>query len=133
MQTKIKRALLLLYQVRPNAPLTATGVTGTEDSTGAIDLDWDDMDGAESYVIHCSPANDPDPHNAIYMFYSETSDYRFTPSKLQAHEVGDDLYFWVQTFNVKGVGANETEKAEYLNTTQLGSAWSDVVKITTTK
>lgn len=91
------------------------------------------MDKAQAYVVHCSPANDPDPKNAIFMFYSETSDYRFTPSKLQPHNAGDKLYFYVQTFEVKGVGANETEKAQYLNSTQFGSAWSDVTEMTMKK
>lgn len=91
------------------------------------------MDKAQAYVVHCSPANDPDPKNAIFMFYTETSDYRFTPSKLQNHVAGDKLYFYVQTFEVKGVGANETEKAQYLNSTQFGSAWSDVTEMTMKK
>lgn len=125
--------LLSPYLLHPNAPQSVTGVTGTEDSTGAVDLAWTGHDEDLAYVIHCSPANDADPHNAIYMFYSETPDYRFTPSKLQAHEAGDKLYFWVQAFHIKGTGANETEKAQDLNVNHLGSAWSDVVEMTMVK
>lgn len=110
-----------------------TGVTGTEDSTGAIDLAWAGDGKDKAYVIHCSPANDSDPKNAIYMFYSETPNYRFTPSKLQIHNPGDKLYFWVQAFHVTGTGNTETEKAQDLNVNHLGSTWSDVVEITMTK
>lgn len=109
-------------------------MTGTEDSTGAIDLAWDAVDGAQSYIIHASPANDSEPKNAIFMYYTETNSYRFTPSKLQPHEVGDKLYFYVQAYNELGVGANETEKARYLHDGEFtGSAWADVVEVTMKK
>lgn len=67
------------------------------------------------------------------MFYSETQNYRFTPSKLQAHEAGDKLYFYVQAFHVTGTGSTEIEKAQDLNVNHLGSAWSDVVEMTMKK
>lgn len=122
---------LLLY---PSAPSAPQGVTGTEDSTGAVDLSWEAVDGAKSYIIHASPANDQDPKNAIFMYYSETNSYRFTPSKLQPHEVGDKLYFYVQAYNELGVGADETEKARYLHDGDFtGSAWADVVEVTMKK
>ncbi|MFK4917170.1 MULTISPECIES: fibronectin type III domain-containing protein [Lactococcus] len=120
--------------LHPNAPQQPTGVTGVEDSTGAIDLTWDAVDGAKSYVIHASGANEDDPKDAVFMYYIEEPSYRFTPSKLQQHVPGDILRFYVQAYDELGVGADETEKAAYLHDGPFtGSAWSDVVEMTMTK
>lgn len=110
-------------------------MTGTEDGTGAVDLSWDaDTTGdTKSYVVHASPANETDPHKAIFMYYTEDPNYRFTPSNLQPHQPGDVLRYWVQAFDEVGVGANETEKAEYLNVNGYGSEWSSVVEMTMKK
>lgn len=110
-------------------------MTGTEDGTGAVDLSWDaDTTGeTKSYVVHASPVNESDPHKAIFMYYTESPNYRFTPSNLQPHQPGDILRYWVQAFDEVGVGANETEKAEYLNVNKYGSEWSAVVEMTMKK
>ena len=66
------------------------------------------------------------------MGYSETPSWTLAAADVPALEAGDKIYLYVQTFNVKGRGANDIEKAAYLNEHELGSAWSDPVILTKT-
>lgn len=85
-------------------------------------------------MIHYSPANETDPKKAIYMGYSETTSFSLAKGDIPVpHVAGDKIYFYVQTFNDKGVGSTDIEKAEYLNSGQfLGSSWSAPVEVEVT-
>ncbi|WP_225667007.1 fibronectin type III domain-containing protein [Lactococcus garvieae] len=91
---------------------------------GSVSLNWDYVPDAKAFVIHYSEANESDPHNAKFMGYSESDSWSLTQADVPALQTGDKFYLYVQSFNKVGVGANDIEKAQYLNTTALGSAWS---------
>lgn len=117
------------FNQHPNAPLN---VTGDETSDGGISLNWDAVPGAKSYLIHYGGPNESDPTQAIFMGYSETNSWTLANSDVPEHNVGDKLYFYVQTYNELGVSATDVEKAKYLHDGEFtGSAWSQVVEITT--
>lgn len=107
--------------LRPNAPQNVTGVI---ESDGSISVNWNPVQGAKAFVVHYSEANDSDPHNAKFMGYSESDSWSLTQTDVPVLQPGDKLYLYVQSFNKIGVGASDIEKAQYLNTTALGSAWS---------
>lgn len=119
--TCLKTQLLRLH---PNAPLKPTSSGLTKNS---VKLDWNDVTGAKSYVIHYG--TDTDPTKAIYMQYSEVSEFTMTDAIYGATLAGTTVNFWVQTFNKVGQGANDIAKAQWLNTTQTGSAWSPMLKV----
>ncbi|MFB8699855.1 fibronectin type III domain-containing protein [Enterococcus hirae] len=81
-------------------------------------------------MIHYGDANQSDPHDAIKMGYSETNSWSLEAVDVPPLEEGDKIYLYVQTFNVLGEGANDIEKAEFLNENKLGSAWSDPAVLT---
>lgn len=118
-----KQAQLL----HPNAP---GGVQGTLNEDGSISISWNAVDGAQAYVIHYGDANQSDPHQAIKMGYSETNSWTLAAKDVPSLNSTDKIYLYVQTFNKKGTGANDIEKAAYLNENALGSAWSDPVILT---
>lgn len=113
----------------PNAPQNATGVLNED---GSVSLSWDAVTKAQAYVIHYGNANESDPHEAIFMGYSETPSWTLAAADVPALNSADKIYLYVQTFNVKGRGANDIEKAAYLNEHELGSAWSDPAILTKT-
>ncbi len=108
----------------PSAPKLVTGQIKTD---GSVELDWDIVLGAKSYLIHYADANETDPHRAIYMGYSETSSWTLAAKDVPTHVAGDKIPFFVQTYNVLGVGATDVDKARNLHDNQhlTGSAWSD--------
>lgn len=113
--------------LHPNAP---GGVQGTLNEDGSISMSWNAVDGAQSYVIHYGNANESDPHEATFMGYSETTSWMLAAKDVPSLNSTDKIYLYVQTFNKKGTGANDIEKAAYLNENALGSAWSDPVILT---
>lgn len=113
----------------PNAPQNVTGVLNDD---GSVSLSWDTIPKAQAYVIHYSNANESDPHDATMMGYSETTSWTLAAKDVPTLNSGEKLYLYVQTFNVKGRGATDIEKAAYLNEHELGSAWSDPVILTKT-
>lgn len=118
--------------LHPNAP---QGTQGTLETDGSISVSWNPVEGAKSYIIHYSPANETDPSKAIYMGYSETTDFTLAKADIPVpHASGDKFYFYVQTYNVVGKGATGVEKARYLHDGQFtGSAWSTpAVEVTVT-
>ncbi|MDV7772408.1 DUF1071 domain-containing protein [Enterococcus hirae] len=74
--------------------------------------------------------NESDPHEATFMGYSETTSWTLAAKDVPTLNSTDKIYLYVQTFNKKGTGANDIEKAAYLNENALGSAWSDPVILT---
>jgi len=65
------------------------------------------------------------------MGYSETADWILSVADVPTLETGDEIYLYVQTYNDKGVGDNDLEKARYLHDGPFtGSAWSVPVVIT---
>lgn len=97
---------------------------------GSVEISWDAVDGAQAYVIHYGDANQSDPHQAVKMGYSETNNWTLAAEDVPILEAGDEIYFYVQTFNNLGEGANDIEKAAFLNENKLGSAWSNPVVLT---
>lgn len=76
-------------------------------------------------MIHYGPANEQDPKKAIYMGYSETNSWTLA-ADVPAHAASDKICFYVQTYEDKGQGANDIEKAKYLHDAEiLGSEWSE--------
>lgn len=128
MEILIKNTSKNLNQhLRPKAP---GGVQGTLNEDGSISMSWNAVDGAQAYVIHYGNANESDPHEATFMGYSETTFWTLASKDVPSLVSTDKIYLYVQTFNKKGTGANDTEKAAYLNEHALGSAWSDAVILT---
>lgn len=126
--------LLALDQISPLPeklrPKTPFEVSGQLEADGGVSLSWGEAEGAKSYVVHYGDANDSNPENAIYMGYSEINTWTISPEDLPSHEPGDEIYFWVQAYGIKGKGETDIEKAQYLHDGPfLGSAWSDVVSV----
>lgn len=110
--------------MHPNPPQS---VNGGFNEAGEIDISFDLVNGAKSYVVHYSGVNQSDQHDAIFMGYTETNSWKLSATDVPALESGDKLYCYVQTFNKLGVGENDIEKASYLNSNALGSAWSSAL------
>ncbi len=115
---------LLSLQLHPNAPV---GTQGRLNTDGSVSLSWDSVDGAQAYVIHYGNANESDPHQAKMMGYSETTTWNLEEKNVPVMISGDKIYYYLQTFNVKGIGENDIQKADYLNQVKLGSQWSDPI------
>lgn len=81
-------------------------------------------------MIHYGPANVVDPHDTILMGYSESNTWTLANADVPAHEPGDKINFYVQTYDELGQGENDIEKAQYLHDGEFtGSAWSDKLEI----
>lgn len=113
-------------------PRTPQNVTGEFNEDGAISLHWDAVNDAKAYVIHYSNANESDPHQAIFMGYSEVTSWTLAAKDVPSLNSADKIYLYVQAFYEKGKGVNDIEKASYLNEHELGSAWSSPVVLTKT-
>lgn len=119
---------LLKKQSHPNAPQKVTGVINSD---GSIKVTWDSVEGAQAYVTHYGEANQSDPKEAKFMGYSETTTWTLKAADVPELEAGDKIYIYVQAFREKGEGANEIEKARFLNEGEfIGSAWSKEVVLT---
>lgn len=114
-------------RIHPNTPRNPQS---TLNEDGSVTVSFDAVAGAKSYVIHYGNANESNPKKAIFMGYTETNTWTLSKENLPANTTGDKLYFYVQTFNDLGEGANDIEKASYLNNNKLGSAWSEPTIIT---
>lgn len=65
------------------------------------------------------------------MGYSETNSWTLAAANVPTLTTGDKIYFYIQMYNVKGLGATEVDKARYLHDGQfIGSAWSAPVILT---
>ncbi|EPF4429093.1 hypothetical protein ACSSP6_004999 [Escherichia coli] len=93
-------------------------------------MTFDPVKNAKAYVLHYADANESDPKKAIYMGYTETTTWTLAAKDVPALEEEDKFYLYVQTFNVLGEGANDIEKAAFLNENKLGSAWSEPLVLT---
>lgn len=94
-------------------------------------MNWDEVDNAESYLIHYADANEAGPRDAEYMGYAETTSWTLATADVPTLATGDKIYLYVQTYNVKGLGATDIDKARYLHDGQfIGSAWSLPVILT---
>ncbi|MFK4900598.1 fibronectin type III domain-containing protein [Lactococcus petauri] len=114
--------------INPNAPQNVSGVINED---GSVTVNWGVVNNeAKAFVIHYGNANQSDPHEAIYMGYTESKSWTLSSADAPALQVGDKLYLYVQSFNEVGTGANDIEKAQYLNTNVLGSEWSKEVVLT---
>ncbi|HFC9196351.1 fibronectin type III domain-containing protein [Enterococcus lactis] len=108
--------------LHPNAPQNVTGVLNAD---GSASLSWDAVPKAKSYIPHYTDANQTDPHDANKMGYTETNSWTLSAADMPHLEAGDEIRFYIQTYNVVGQGANDIEKARYLHDGEfLGSAWS---------
>ncbi|MFS7400681.1 fibronectin type III domain-containing protein [Carnobacterium maltaromaticum] len=114
-------------RLHPNAPQNVTGILKGD---GSISVSWDAVVGAKSYVTHYAEANQSDPHQAVFMGYSEQNSWTLSADDVPALVEGDKIYIYIQTFTEKGVGADDIAKAAYLNENKLGSAWSKAVILT---
>lgn len=113
--------------LRPKAPQNVTGVINGD---GSISIEFDQVSDAKSYVIHYSGANQADPHDAIFMGYTEATDWNLAAGDVPALEAGDKIYLYVQSYREIGEGANDAEKAAYLNSGPFtGSSWSDQIEL----
>ncbi|WP_242387586.1 fibronectin type III domain-containing protein [Enterococcus gallinarum] len=116
---------LLNNQLHPKAP---QNVTGELKADGSITLDFDAVTDAQAYLVHYGNANQSEPPQAVNMGYTETTSWTLATGDVPALETGDKIYLYVQTYNEKGVGADDIEKARYLHDGDfLGSAWSEPV------
>lgn len=119
---------LLKKKLHPNAPQKVTGVINSD---GSIKVTWDSLEEAQAYVTHYGGANQSDPKEAKFMGYSETTTWTLKAADVPELEAGDEIYIYVQSFREKGEGANEIEKARFLNEGAFtGSAWSKEVVLT---
>lgn len=66
----------------------------------------------------------------IFMGYTETNSWTLAASDVPVHVAGEKFHICVQTFNVKGTGATDIDKARDLHDNHLGSAWSAEVVVT---
>lgn len=118
------------FLLHPNAPQNVTGVLNTD---GSASLSWDPVPGAKSYIPHYTDANQSDPHDANKMGYTETNSWTLSAEDMPQLEAGDEIRFYIQTYNEVGQGANDTEKARYLHDGNFtGSPWSEPVVLTKT-
>ncbi|MDG4970108.1 fibronectin type III domain-containing protein [Lactococcus lactis] len=99
---------------------------------GSITVNFDAVPGAAAYVPHYGPANEADKTKMPFMGYTETNSWTLAAADVPTHKVGDKFHICVQTFEVKGTGANDIEKARDLHDNHLGSEWSAEVVITAT-
>lgn len=130
MQIRITNTSKKQRQLHPKAPQNVTGVLNDD---GSVVLDWDPVPGAKSYIPHYGDANISDPSQAIYMGYTETNSWTLSAADMPQLEAGDEINFYVQTYNKVGVGATDIEKARYLHDGDfLGSAWSEPIVLTKT-
>lgn len=114
--------------LRPNAP---RNVTGEIKEDGSISLSWDAIEDAQSYVLHYGNANQSEPTQAVNMGYTETNSWTLATGDVPTLTAGDKIYLYVQTYNQKGVGVDDIEKARYLHDGDfIGSEWSDPVVLT---
>lgn len=98
----------------------------TVEADGSIKVSFTAAPKAEAYVLHYGPVNEFEPRKAIFMGYTETTDWTLAVKDIPVPYMnGDVLYIWVQAFNEKGTGATDVEKAADLNDgTHWGSEWS---------
>lgn len=81
-------------------------------------------------MTHYGEANQTDPHDAVYMGYTETNSWHLEAKDVPALAVGDKIYIYVQAFNAKGVGLTDVEKARDLHNNGFGSAWGVAIVLT---
>lgn len=118
----------LKKKLHPDAPQKVTGVINSD---GSIKVTWDSVEEAQAYVTHYGGANQADPKEAKFMGYSETTTWTLKAADVPELEAGDKIYIYVQSFREKGEGANEIEKARFLNEGAFtGSPWSKEVVLT---
>lgn len=128
MQIPITNTSKKQRQLHPKAPQNVTGVLNAD---GSVSLSWDEVPGAKSYIPHYGDANQSDPLLAVKMGYTETNTWTLAAEDVPPLEVGEKLYFYIQTYNVVGEGANDVEKARYLHDGNFrGSEWSEPVILT---
>ncbi|MFK4966025.1 fibronectin type III domain-containing protein [Lactococcus garvieae] len=114
--------------LHPNPP---QNVTGGINSDGSISLNFDVVDGAQAYIIHFGNANQSDPHDAVFMGYTESNTWNLGTVDAPELQTGDKIYLYVQSYNQKGEGSTEVEKAKYLHDGDFtGSPWSTAVVLT---
>ena len=117
--------LVLLKKSHPNVP---QNVTGVKKSSGEIEITYDAVPEAKSYLIHYGPANSTDPHDAEFMGYSEATSFTLAAEDIPVGATtGDKIPFYVQAYNVIAPsGTTNVEKAAALHDADniTGSAWS---------
>ncbi|WP_311924264.1 fibronectin type III domain-containing protein [Enterococcus avium] len=92
---------------------------------------WNAVDGAKAYIIHYGNANQSNPSDAAFMGYSETANWSLNTGDVPTLNDGDQLYFYVQTYNEVGIGDNDVDKAQYLHDGSFtGSEWSEPAIVT---
>lgn len=114
-------------RVIPNAPQS---LVGEFNAANGVDLAWDAVPGVGSYVIHYGNANVTDPKQMTLMGYATGASWTLDAANVPALTDGDTISFAVMAYNEVGQGANDIEKAAWLNEHGVGSPWSDIVKLT---
>ncbi|MDG6113748.1 fibronectin type III domain-containing protein [Lactococcus formosensis] len=108
-------------------PASPQNVTGAINSDGSVKLEWNAVSEAQAYIVHYGNANQSDPHDAIFMGYTESNTWTLALENVPELQTGDKIYFYVQAYKQKGQGSTEVEKARYLHDGDfIGSSWSDV-------
>lgn len=111
-------------------PAKPQSVVGEFNASNGIDLAWDAVEGAGSYVIHYGNANVTDPKQMTLMGYATTPSWTLDEANVPELADGDTISLAVMAYNEVGQGANDIEKAAWLNTNGHGSPWSDLVTLT---
>lgn len=82
-------------------------------------------------MIHYGAKNVNTPAQMTLMGYSEETEWTLKTADVPAWTAGDKLTFAVQSYYHRGAGANDIEKAQYLNSSSFGSSvWSQLVTLT---
>lgn len=114
--------------LHPNPPQNLTGVMNSD---GSITVNFDAVPKAQAYISHYGEPNEADKSKLTFMGYSETNSWTLSKDNVPSHSVGDTFHIYLQTYNEKGQGSTDTEKAAYLHDGQYtGSSWSLEVVIT---
>jgi hypothetical protein len=121
------RVALPAFQTRNEIP---TNVSGALNEDGSVSGAWDAVKNAKAYLVHYGDANVSDPSQAIYMGYTETTSWTLAAGDVPTLAEGDTLQLFIQAFPVVGEGANDIEKAKFLNENKFGSEWSEPIILT---
>lgn len=123
------RVTLPAFQTRNEIP---ANVSGTLNADGSVSGAWDVVKNAKAYLIHYGDANVSDPTQTVKMGYTETNSWTLSAANVPTLADNDKLYLYIQAFSDLGEGANDIEKAKFLNENKFGSEWSEPIVLTKT-
>lgn len=86
----------------------------------------------KAWLGHRNNDGDTDPKKATILDYDENKEIILTPDYVGVKSLaGMTIIVYLQEFNIPGEGANDQEKADWLNNSgkALGSEWSEPIEI----